>query len=58
LFGQAAAQGSVEAEFSLGVCFHRGIGVAADIEKARLHFGRAAHGGHEPAKAALLELAA
>ena len=53
LYKLSAAQGCTEAEYSLAVCYHRGIGVPEDFEEARRWYTRAAAKGFEDAKAAL-----
>jgi TPR repeat protein len=56
LFQRAAARGNVDAEYNLGVCYRRGIGVAADRDKARQLYREAAIKGHNSAQLALGDL--
>lgn len=53
-FALAAAAGHVESQFELGICFLEGLGVAADLGKAKLWLQRASNGGHMRAMMNLL----
>jgi TPR repeat protein len=58
LFQKAAARGHADAEYNLGVCYRRGIGVAVDRDKARQLYREAAIKGHNSAQLALGDLSA
>ena len=53
LYKLSAAQGYTQAEYSLAICYHYGVGVPDDVEEARRWYTRAAAKGFEDAKAAL-----
>ena len=53
LYKLSAAQGYTQAEHSLAISYHFGIGVPGDFEEARRWYTRAAAKGFEDAKAAL-----
>jgi TPR repeat protein len=58
LFRRAATQGNADAEYNLGVCLRRGLGIAVD-DKAAEHFYRsAAERNHVSAQLALGDLIA
>jgi hypothetical protein len=56
LWRAAAARGDAIAQYNLGVLYERGIGVEADIAKAKAWYERAAARNHADAKAALKRL--
>lgn len=56
LYEKAAEQGFAEAQFALGSCLAKGLGVETDTEKAKLWLGKASEQGHEEAKALLESL--
>jgi TPR repeat protein len=58
LFRRAAAQGNVDAEYNLGVCLRRGLGVTADTEAAERCYRIAAQRSHVSAQLALADLIA
>jgi len=58
LFRRAAAQGNLDAEYNLGVCLRRGLGVAADVEGAERSYRSAAQRNYVPAQVALADLIA
>jgi TPR repeat protein len=58
LFRVAARQGNTDAEYNLGVCLRRGLGVTPNREEAEGHYRRAARSGHESAQLALGDLIA
>jgi TPR repeat protein len=49
----AAAQGDLDAQYNLGVCYERGEGVEVDYEEAVKWYRIAAKAGHEDAYRAL-----
>jgi TPR repeat protein len=49
----AAAQGDLDAQYNLGVCYERGEGVEVDYEEAVKWYRIAARAGHEDAYRAL-----
>jgi TPR repeat protein len=58
LFRRASAQGNVDAEYNLGVCWRRGWGVVADDTTAEQHYRAAAERNHVSAQLALADLLA
>jgi TPR repeat protein len=56
LWHAAAARGESIAMFNLGALYERGIGVAADLARARSWYQRAAARNHPEARAALKRL--
>jgi TPR repeat protein len=58
LFQRAMAQGSADAQYNLGVCFRRGLGVSVDGRQAEQHYREAAHRNHTSAQLALGDLIA
>lgn len=50
VLARAAAEGDLDAEFDLGVCFEQGSGVEQNLDEALGHFRRAAEGGHAEAQ--------
>jgi TPR repeat protein len=56
LLTRAAAQGSVDAEYNLGVCFRLGLRVARDLDMARYWYRRAALHDQPSAQIALGDL--
>jgi TPR repeat protein len=53
LFRRAASKGNIDAQYNLGVCLRRGIGVLRDDAKAELLYTAAAEHGHVSAQLAL-----
>jgi TPR repeat protein len=58
LLRRAVAQDSVDAEYNLGVCFRRGLGVNVDSKAAEQHYRLAAQREHVSAQLALGDLIA
>jgi TPR repeat protein len=53
LFRRAATQGNADAEYNLGVCLRRGLGVAVDDHAAEHFYRAAAQRNHVSAQLAL-----
>ena len=47
LFRRAAAHGNIDAEYNLGVCLRRGLGVAPDAKAAERSYRAAAERNHD-----------
>jgi TPR repeat protein len=58
LFRRAAAQGNTDAEYNLGVCLRRGLGVKPDAKAAERSYRAAAERNHVSAQLALGDLIA
>jgi TPR repeat protein len=58
LLRRAAEQGNNDAEYNLGVCLRRGIGIPADVNAARRYYRSAALSNHVSAQLALGDLIA
>jgi TPR repeat protein len=58
LFRRAAASGNIDAQYNLGVCLRRGLGVASDDIEAEQLYSSAARQGHRSAQLALAALKA
>jgi len=58
LFRRAAEQGNVDAEYNLGVCLKRGLGVPADSSAAERSYRSAGERNHASAQLALADLIA
>ena len=58
LFRRAAAHGNTDAEYNLGVCLRRGLGVAPDAKAAERSYRAAAERNHVSAQLALGDLIA
>jgi uncharacterized protein len=58
LFRRAAEQGNVDAEYNLGVCLKRGLGVPADSSAAERSYRSAGERSHASAQLALADLIA
>ena len=58
LFRRAATQGNADAEYNLGVCLRRGLGVAVDNNAAEHFYRSAAQRNHVSAQLALGDLIA
>jgi TPR repeat protein len=58
LFRRAAAKGNIDAQYNLGVCLRRGLGVARDDVEAERLYTAAAQQGHRSAQLALGSLKA
>jgi TPR repeat protein len=56
LWQTAAARGDAVAMYNLGALYERGIGVAADLARARTWYKRAAARNHADARVALKRL--
>jgi TPR repeat protein len=56
LFRAAATQAFPPAEYNVGRCYERGIGVAVSLNEASLWYYKAARAGHDAAIAALAQL--
>jgi TPR repeat protein len=57
LWWAAAARGEATAMFNLGALWENGIGVTADLARAKVWYERAASKGYDPARSALKRLA-
>ncbi len=53
VLAKQAAEGDIDAEFDLGVCYEQGAGVEQDLEEATKRFRRAAEAGHAEAQCKL-----
>lgn len=55
-FQQAAREGNVNGQYSLGLMYQDGIGVEQDLEQAQKYFAQAAKQGSKQAKTHLVEI--